>query len=153
GDRPGVTRANQWVKISPYLELLDTPGLLWPRLDDARAAQRLAYIGTIRDEVMDQQQLAILLLQDLLAVCPKVVQQRFKLKTIDQVGLPLLEAVCMGRGFLMSGGVCDTERGAAVILDEFRAGRMGRITLEYAPNTRKEVRHAQESDGEAQTDQ
>lgn len=132
GDRPGVTKANQWVRIGPYLELLDTPGLLWPRLDDARAARRLAYIGTIRDQVLDQQQLAIHLLEDMLAVRPQAVAERFKLRETDSRGPELLEAVCRGRGFLLKGGVADTDRGCAVVLDEFRAGKLGRLTLENA---------------------
>ena len=130
GDRPGVTRANRWVKVSPYLELMDTPGLLWPRLDDQQAARRLFYIGTIRDQVADVQMAAIRLLEDLIAVRPEAVAQRFKLADTALKGLALLEGVCRGRGFLMKGGNTDTERGAAVVLDEFRAGKLGRITLE-----------------------
>jgi len=130
GDRPGVTRANQWVKVGPYLELLDTPGLLWPRLDDQRAAQRLAYIGTIRDEVVDQQMLSIRLLEDMMAVRREAVMERFKLKQNDLAGVELLEAVCRGRGFLLKGGIADTDRGCSVVLDEFRAGKLGRLTLE-----------------------
>ena len=130
GDRPGVTRANQWVKVTPYLELLDTPGMLWPRLDDQRAARRLAYIGTIRDQVVDVPLLAIRLLEDLLAVRPEAVAQRFKLADTSLRGIAVLEAVCRGRGWLMKGGVADAERGAAVVLDEFRAGKLGRVTLE-----------------------
>lgn len=130
GDRPGVTRANQWVKITPYLELMDTPGLLWPRLDDKRAAERLCYIGTVKDEVVDVAMLAIRLLEDLLQVCPDRVAERFKLKDVSLRGVDLLEGVCRGRGFLMKGNVCDLDRGCAVVLDEFRAGKLGRITLE-----------------------
>jgi len=130
GDRPGVTRSNQWVKVTPYLELLDTPGMLWPRLDDQRAARRLAYIGTIRDQVVDVSMLAIRLLEDLLVVRPEAVAERFKLSDTSLRSLPLLEAVCHGRGWLMKGGVADTDRGAAVVLDEFRAGKLGRVTLE-----------------------
>ncbi len=139
GDMPGVTRANQWVKVTPYLELLDTPGLLWPRLDDPLAARRLAYIAAIRDEVLDTAQLAIQLLTDLIAVTPKTVQERFKIKDLSLRGPDLLDAVCVGRGFLMKGGVYDTERACKVVLDEFRGGKLGRITLE-AP---KEERDAQ----------
>ncbi len=130
GDRPGVTRSNQWVKVTPYLELLDTPGMLWPRLDDQRAARRLAYIGTIRDQVVDVPMLAIRLLEDLVAVRPDAVAERFKLSDTSLRGAELLEGVCRGRGWLMKGGLADTDRGAAVVLDEFRAGKLGRITLE-----------------------
>ncbi len=134
GDRPGVTRSNQWVKVTPYLELLDTPGMLWPRLDDQLAARRLAYIGTIRDQVVDVPMLAIRLLEDMSAVAPDAITQRFKLTDTSLKGLELLEAVCRGRGWLMKGGVADVERGANVVLDEFRAGKLGRITLELAKN-------------------
>ena len=130
GDMPGVTRANQWVKVSPYLELLDTPGLLWPRLDDPQAARRLAYIAAIKDDVLDTAQLAIQLLTDLIAVTPKTVQERFKIKDLSLRGPDLLDAVCLGRGFLMKGGIYDTERACKVVLDEFRGGKLGRITLE-----------------------
>ena len=129
-DRPGVTRSNQWVKVSPYLEVLDTPGMLWPKLNDKQAATRLAYIGTIRDAVYDQEALCIHLLHDLLQVMPKQTAERFKIKDIDAQGYALLEEVCRGRGFLMRGGVLDTERACAVVLDEFREGKVGRLTLE-----------------------
>lgn len=138
GDMPGVTRANQWVKVTPYLELLDTPGLLWPRLDDPLAARRLAYIAAIRDEVLDTAQLAIQLLTDLIAVTPKTVQERFKIKDLSLRGPELLDAVCVGRGFLMKGGVYDTERACKVVLDEFRGGKLGRITLE-APKEERDI--------------
>ncbi len=130
GDRPGVTRSNQWVKITPYLELMDTPGLLWPRLDDQTAARRLCYIGTVKDDVVDLPMLTIHLLEDMLAVKPQAVAERFKLKDTTLQGEALLEAVCRGRGFLMKGGVCDYDRCCAVVLDEFRAGKLGPLTLE-----------------------
>ena len=130
GDRPGVTRSNQWVRITPYLELMDTPGLLWPRLDDQLAARRLCYIGTVKDDVVDLAMLSIHLLQDMLKVKPEPVMERFRIKDAELRGEELLEAVCRGRGFLMKGGVCDYDRCCAVVLDEFRAGKLGRISLE-----------------------
>ena len=130
GDRPGVTRANQWVRITPYLDLLDTPGLLWPRLDDQLAARRLCYIGTVKDDVVDLAMLTIHLLQDMLKVQPQAVMTRFRFDNPELRGEELLEAVCKGRGFLMKGGVCDYDRCCAVVLDEFRAGKLGRMTLE-----------------------
>lgn len=133
-DRPGVTRSNQWVKVSPYLEMLDTPGMLWPKMDDQRGATRLAYIGTIRDAVYDQEALCIHLLRDLLAVMPVETMARYKLPDTELEGYALLEAVCRGRGFLMKGGVCDMDRACAVVLDEFREGKVGRITLEKCPS-------------------
>ena len=138
GDRPGVTRSNQWVRITPYLELLDTPGLLWPNLEDQRDAQALAFVGTIGEQAMDQQLLAIHLLEWLMANKCDAAVTRFRIRETDGeplAGLALLEAVCRGRGWLLPGGVCDTDRGAAVVLDEFRAGKLGRITLQRAPGT------------------
>ncbi len=133
GDRPGVTRANQWVKVSPYLEVLDTPGMLWPKLTDKLAATRLAYIGTIRDAVYDQQALCLHLLHDLLAVRREATCERFKIKNPDAEGFALLDEVCRGRGFLLRGGELDSDRACAVVLDEFREGKVGRITLEVPP--------------------
>jgi ribosome biogenesis GTPase A len=138
-DRPGVTRANRWVKVNPYLEVLDTPGMLWPKLGDRRAAARLAYIGTIRDAVYDQLELSILLLGELLGDRQELTCERFKIKHPDAKGIELLDEVCRGRGFLLKGGISDCDRAAAVILDEFRAGKLGRITLELPPGAESGV--------------
>ena len=135
GDKPGVTRANQWVKVNPYLEVLDTPGMLWPKLEDQRAATRLAYIGTIRDAVYDQQALCVQLLTDLLENRRAATVERYKIKDPDAKQYALLDEVCRGRGFLLRGGELDYDRACAVILDEFREGRVGRITLELPPPT------------------
>lgn len=131
-DRPGVTRSNQWVKITPYLELLDTPGMLWPKLEDQGSARVLAFLGSIRDQIMDGEELATQLLETLLRIAPAQTRARYKLPE-DAAGRPpeeLLELACRGRGWLLSGGRCDTERAASLVLDEFRAGKLGRITLE-----------------------
>ena len=149
GDMPGVTRANQWVKVSPYLELMDTPGLLWPRLDDPLAARRLAYIAAIRDEVLDTAQLAIQLLTDMIEAAPDAVKERFKLRDLSLRGADLLDAVCQGRGFLMKGGTFDTERACKVVLDEFRGGKLGRITLEGPRKQTLEKQTEEKHDEEA----
>ena len=133
GDRPGVTRANQWVNISPYLQLMDSPGLMWPKLEDQLAARRLCYIGSVKDDVVDLPMLTICLLEDLLEAKPDAVCERFHIEDPALRGEALLEAVCRGRGFLMKGGVCDYDRCCSVVLDEFRAGKCGRITLERPP--------------------
>lgn len=133
GDRPGVTKSNQWVKVSPYLEVLDTPGMLWPKLNDQRAAIRLAYIGTIKDAVYDQYELCAILLRDLLNVMKQETIARYKIKNPSAEKYELLDEVCRGRGFLMRGGEYDYDRCCAVILDEFREGKVGKITLEEAP--------------------
>ncbi len=134
-DRPGVTRSNTWVRVGPYLELLDTPGMLWPRLSDQHGARMLAYLGSIADRIMDGEQLAAGLIALLLLISPASASARFKLpegaRALSEQ--ELLEAACLGRGWLMSGGRPDVTRGAALVLDEFRAGKVGRITLEKAP--------------------
>ena len=131
GDRPGVTKSSQWVKVSPYLELLDTPGLLWPRLDNQTAARRLCYIGSIKDDVIDIYELTIHLLQELCQLVPEKVMERFHIQDAGLQGIELLDAVCAGRGWLMKGNQFDYDRCCAVVLDEFRGGKLGRITLEY----------------------
>jgi ribosome biogenesis GTPase A len=131
GDRPGVTRSNQWVKISPYLELLDTPGMLPPRLDDQKRAKLLAYLGSVRDQILDTEELAMGLMELLMERAPQAARTRFKLGEGDfETKEALMEAACRGRGWLLSGGRFDTDRASALILDEFRAGRAGKITLE-----------------------
>jgi len=138
GDRPGVTKSNQWVKVSPYFEVLDTPGMLWPKLNDQRAATRLAYIGTIKDAVYDQYELCVNLLQDLLSVMPEETAARYKIKNPEAQGYALLDEVCRGRGFLLRGGELDYDRACAVVLDEFREGKVGKLTLEEAPKPVRE---------------
>ena len=135
-DRPGVTRSNQWVKIGPYLELLDTPGMLPPRMDDQDSARLLAYLGSIRDQIMNTDELAGQLLMHLQAINPAAVAARFKLPEGEVYDDPqlALEAACRGRGWLISGGRPDVDRAAALVLDEFRAGKAGKISIERAPD-------------------
>ena len=130
GDRPGVTKSSQWVRITPYLELLDTPGMLWPRLDDQQAARRLCYIGSVKDDVTDKYMLAISLLEELEKTAPDATMNRFHLDNCDMKGQELLDAVCKGRGWLLKGNQYDYDRACSVVLDEFRGGKLGRITLE-----------------------
>lgn len=133
GDRPGVTRANQWVKIGPFLEILDTPGMLPPRMDDQEGARLLACLGSIRDEIMDTEDLAGGLMALLYRLNPAALSARYKLpEGCGDAPHELLEAACKGRGWLLSGGRYDTDRAAALVLDEFRAGKIGRITIEEA---------------------
>ena len=130
GDRPGVTKSNQWVRVSPYLELLDTPGLLWPKLDDQLSARRLCYIGSVKDDVVDLTDLTIHLLEDLCEIVPQNVAERFHISDTSLKGAELIEAVCAGRGWLLRGAQYDYDRCCSVVLDEFRAGKLGRITFE-----------------------
>lgn len=130
-DRPGVTRTKQWVKIGPYLEILDTPGMLPPRMDDQESAQLLAFLGSIRDQIMDTEELAGNLLCLLKKLKPEALVSRFKLSSESgETAHELMEAACKGRGWLLSGGRFDIERASALILDEFRGGKIGRITIE-----------------------
>ena len=133
GDRPGVTRANQWVKLGPFLEILDTPGMLPPRMDDQEEARLLAYLGSIRDEIMDTEDLAGGLMALLNDINPTALATRYRLpEDCGSAPHELLEAACRGRGWLLSGGRFDTARAAALVLDEFRAGKIGKITIERA---------------------
>ena len=132
-DRPGVTRSNQWVKLGPYLEILDTPGMLPPRLDNQDSAKLLAYLGSIRDQIMDTEELASGLLSLLYAINPAATSARFKLPAdVDPDPSELMEAACRGRGWLLSGARYDLDRASALILDEFRAGKVDKITLQRA---------------------
>ena len=135
GNRPGVTKGKQWVRISSHMELLDTPGMLWPKLDDQLSALYLAFLGSIRDGILDIEPLSTQLLLKLAEICPEGVQQRYKKWAPDLSEDEMLGAVCKSRGFLLSGGVYDTERAANTVLDEFRSGKMGMMTLEQ-PNDR-----------------
>ena len=130
GDRPGVTRGKQWVRISPYLELMDTPGMLWPKLEDQELAKHLAYLGSIKDEIMDSEDLATDLLVLLQKMVPAPLTERFGKLAADTPKENLLDAVCRSRGFLLRGGELDIERASHVALDEFRAGKIARVTLE-----------------------
>ncbi len=130
GDKPGVTRGKQWVKVTPYLELMDTPGMLWPKLEDQALAKHLAYLGSIKDEVMDSEELATDMLELLQSLSISQVTERYSKLTAETPKGELLRAVCLSRGFLLRGGELDTERAAHVSLDEFRAGKVARVTLE-----------------------
>lgn len=132
-DRPGVTRGNQWVTIAKGFDLLDTPGVLWPKFEDPAVGEKLAFTGAVKDQIMDTEQLAGRLLELLAARYPHSLQERYKIQASDTEGKPgyeLLEAVGRKRGMLISGGEIDTERAAMMVLDEFRGGKLGKITLE-----------------------
>ncbi len=130
GDRPGVTQGKQWVKIGQYLEVMDTPGMLWPKFEDEIVARHIAYIGSVRDDILDVEALAQALLSELLGICPAQLSERYKGIAPDTPTGELLETVCRARGFMLKGGEPDTLRAAKTVLDEFRAGKIARITLE-----------------------
>lgn len=126
GDRPGVTRGKQWVSIDKDVELLDMPGILWPKFDDKDVARKLAFTGAVKDEVVDTAALARSLGELLLADYPELIKARYKISG----GGDVLTEIAIKRGMLISGGEPDIDRAAAALLDEFRAGKIGRITLD-----------------------
>ena len=133
-DRPGVTRTKQWVKLDSNTELLDMPGVLWPKFEDQEAAIRLAFTGAISDDILDIETLAMKLLVYLKENYPQSLTERYKIEVdADASGLELLEAIGKKRGMVIAGGEINTERAAITVLDEFRSGKLGRLTLELPP--------------------
>ena len=133
-DRPGVTRGNQWFTVSKGFEMLDTPGVLWPKFDDQKVGEHLAFTGAIKSEVMDTELLAVRLIDLLKELKTPEFAERYNLSD-EELSLPsyeVLEKIARNRGMLISGGEADTERAAYTLLDEFRAAKLGRITLEKA---------------------
>ena len=131
-DRPGVTRGRQWVRISPELELLDMPGVLWPTFEDPAVGEHLAFTGAVKDDVVDIELLAMRLLQLLNREYPKLLLERYKVEADPETeAFELLELVGRKRGMLISGGEVNTERAAITVLDEYRSGKLGRISLEW----------------------
>ena len=132
GDKAGVTRGKQWVTLQNGMQLLDTPGILWPKFEDQRVGLYLAFCGSIRDEILDTQDLAFELIKVLEKRYPEALMERYKLDEIQEETLDNMEAIAMKRGFLMPGKRIDYERTGRTVIDEFRAGKLGRITLEPA---------------------
>ena len=134
GDKPGVTRGKQWIAVDNSLELLDTPGILWPKFEDPTVGELLAVTNAIKAEVVDREALGARFLQRLCALYPEAVRERYKLDP-DPEAAPweLLERAARKRGFLVSGGEADIERMANTLLTEYHSGKLGRLTLE-APN-------------------
>ena len=129
-DRPGVTRGKQWIDIKDGFQLLDTPGILWPKFEDREVALNLAFTGALKDDITDVETVASLLLLRLCEVAPKLVLARYKVAHEGEGGYELLEKVGRKRGFLISGGEVDLERTARILLDEFRSAKIGKISLE-----------------------
>ncbi len=130
GNRPGVTRGKQWINLQDQIQLLDTPGILWPKFEDKNVALKLSFVGSIKDEILDREDLTIELIKYLQKNYPELLIERYKLESVDGEALEVMEAICEKRGFIMSGKRYDYARAARTIIDEFRAGKMGRITLE-----------------------
>jgi len=134
-DRPGVTKGKQWVKLEDGNELLDMPGVLWPKFEDQQVAEHLGFTGAVKDDVLDIEALAMRLLERLARDYPRYLSERFKLEREDLIldGYGLLCRVAKSRGMLTAGGGHNTERAAITVLDEFRGGKIGRISLERPP--------------------
>lgn len=132
-DRPGVTRHNQWFNIGNGIELLDTPGVLWPKFDDPSVGDKLAFIGSVKDTVLDSETMAVRLIDVLKKEYPNTLSQRYKINGIDFAeteSFEILELLGKKRGMLISGGEIDTERASVTLLDEYRAGKLGKISME-----------------------
>ena len=130
-DKPGVTRSNQWFAIGNGIELLDTPGVLWPKFDDPAVGDKLSFIGSVKDEVVDAETMAVRLIEVLARDYRELLLERYKLGSIDGLETyEILELIGRKRGMLISRGEIDTQRAAVTLLDEYRAGKLGKITLE-----------------------
>lgn len=137
-DRPGVTTSNQWFFIGNGIELLDTPGVLWPKFDDPLVGDRLAFIGSVKDTVLDVETMAVRLLEVLRDGYSDRLIERYKLGSIEGLeAWEILELIGKKRGMLISGGEIDTERAAVMLLDEYRGGKLGKISMEFPPKINK----------------
>lgn len=133
-DKPGVTRAKQWIKIGSNLDLLDTPGILWPKFEDKTVGLKLAFTGAINDDIYDREQVTALLLEVMRRDYAYRLIERFKFKgELPESGLDLLEAIGRKRGCLVKGGLVDLEKAQNIVLNEFRAGKLGLVTLDEVP--------------------
>ena len=130
GNKPGVTRGKQWLNLENDMQLLDTPGILWPKFEDPKAGLDLAFCGSIKDEILDIATLALELITVLQADYPELLKERFKLEALGEMPLETMELIAGKRGFIQSGKRIDYERTGRTVMDEFRAGMIGRITLE-----------------------
>lgn len=130
-DKAGVTRSNQWFSAGNGIELLDTPGVLWPKFDDREVGDKLAFIGSVKDEVTDVETIACRLLETLSKTRPKMIEDRYKITDFEDLqSWEILEKIGRKRGFLIKGGEIDTLRAATAVCDEFRGGKLGKISLE-----------------------
>ena len=143
GNKPGVTKGKQWIRLNRTTELLDTPGILWPKFDDQQVGLRLAMLGSVNDEILNLEELACELGEFLEKNFPKAMEERYHI--VPEEGRrkeEILALVAKERGCLAKGGEADTARAAGLLLDDFRSGRLGRITLEF-PEPEKEVQHGE----------
>lgn len=138
-DKPGVTKSNQWFNIGNGIELLDTPGVLWPKFDDPEVGDKLAFIGSVKDTVLDIETMAVRLIDSLRKGYPQMLSQRYKISGFENLeSWKILEMIGRKRGMLISGGEVNTERASVMLLDEYRAGKLGRISMEFPPGVNNE---------------
>ena len=130
GNKPGVTRGNQWIRLNKNLELLDTPGILWPKFEDQAIGLKLALIGSVKDDILNMEELAVELVKLLRSLYPFVMEERYGFSMSEEEPWKALEEIARVRKCLAKGGAYDTEKAAAMLLDDFRNGKLGRITLE-----------------------
>lgn len=132
GNRPGVTKGKQWIRLNKNVELLDTPGILWPKFEDQEVGIRLAYVGSIKDDILNMEELALYLIGYLKERYPGVLQKRYE---TDEAGelLEILQGIARARGCLKKGEELDYAKASGLFFDDFRGGKLGRITLEWAP--------------------
>lgn len=131
GDKPGITKSNQWIKTKFNLDLLDTPGILWPKFEDKKVGLHLAFTGAIKDEILDIETLALKLVETLVKDFPNLLNSRYNIDIENKSPLEIMEEIGKKRGALIKGGEIDYTKTSSIILDEFRKGIIGRITLEY----------------------
>lgn len=130
GNKPGITKSNQWIKTKGGLELLDTPGILWPKFEEERVGLNLAFTGAIKDEILDTETLALRLIERLKVINPDLIENRYNIEIKDNSPLEIMEDIGRSRGCIIRGGEIDYTKTANIILDEFRKGIIGNITLE-----------------------
>ncbi|MCR1898128.1 ribosome biogenesis GTPase YlqF [Irregularibacter muris] len=130
GNRPGVTQGKQWIKISEKIDLLDTPGILWPKFEDPKIGLKLAWIGSIKDDILDQEELAFNLIKFLTEQYPKLLEDRYKIQIKHKEALEVFTDIATKRGNIVKGGEPDYTRTAEMLLEEFRKGKIGKISLE-----------------------
>ena len=140
GNKPGVTKGNQWIRLNKTLELLDTPGILWPRFEDQQVGLHLALIGSINDQILNKDELACELISLLEKDYPQVIKERFGIENVEEDRVKVLEEIARSRSCLMKGGELDLARASALLLDDFRAGKLGHISLEKAQDYKDRIK-------------
>lgn len=133
GDRPGITKGKQWLTMENGMQLLDTPGILWPKFEDPQVGRNLAFCGSVKDEIMDLEDLAFELIKTLSPRYGHLLVERYKISEVGEEPLETMEKIAEKRGFILSGNRYDYLRTARIVIDEFRSGTIGNVTLERAP--------------------